>query len=266
MVEKKVINVFISYAREDEAYLKELEKHLKPLEQMGICNIFTDGKILPGEEWDGTIKKHLERADVVLFLVSSDLIMSDYIQKVEIKHAVDRARRGFTRVIPIFIRPAMLDSLPISKYAVLPRNGIPVSEWPHLDDAWLDVAKSLRELFVKMSDGTITLNKVPEIGSASKTAFHSARQALEFSKEMRNLVNSGRSAEAFQQVIELFKTTNDDALNDIVLISSRYKSLLREKMYGTITSRDFSNDLNYINQYFLRMLDNYTRRYTSAAA
>lgn len=43
-------DVFISYAHEDQAYLKELEKHLANLKRQNIITSSYDGETNPGDE------------------------------------------------------------------------------------------------------------------------------------------------------------------------------------------------------------------------
>jgi len=72
------IEVFISYAHEDQAFLKELEKHLANLKRQNIIASWYDGDIKPGEEWQATIMERLNSAQIILLLVSADFINSDF--------------------------------------------------------------------------------------------------------------------------------------------------------------------------------------------
>ena len=49
-MEEKV-EIFISYAREDELLRQHLEQHLSALQRQGIINIWHDRNIGAGEEW-----------------------------------------------------------------------------------------------------------------------------------------------------------------------------------------------------------------------
>ena len=41
---------------------------------------------LPGERWNGKIKKELDDSQLIIFLITQNFIASDYIYKVEIEH------------------------------------------------------------------------------------------------------------------------------------------------------------------------------------
>lgn len=45
------VKVFFCYAREDEALLNKLKTHLRPLERVGIIEMWYDREIHAGSEW-----------------------------------------------------------------------------------------------------------------------------------------------------------------------------------------------------------------------
>jgi hypothetical protein len=70
------VAVFYSYAHEDEALRDELAGHLKILERRGLIRAWHDRKIVAGADWAAAIDENLDRADLVLLLVSKDFIES----------------------------------------------------------------------------------------------------------------------------------------------------------------------------------------------
>lgn len=48
----KPLQVFCCYAREDRSLLKELKKHLTPLEHKELIKIRSDVDIQAGDEWE----------------------------------------------------------------------------------------------------------------------------------------------------------------------------------------------------------------------
>ena len=65
-------HVFFPYSHADEALRNELEKHLTGLRRDGVITIRHDRRIGPGEDLHGQIDDQLDRADIVLLLVSAD--------------------------------------------------------------------------------------------------------------------------------------------------------------------------------------------------
>ena len=76
------IKLFISYAHADEDYKDDLKKHLSGFKRNGIIEEWNDRYILPGKKWDDEIKRNLEESQIVLFLIRSDFMSSDYINDV----------------------------------------------------------------------------------------------------------------------------------------------------------------------------------------
>ena len=79
------IKVFISYAHEDLELHEKLRRHLRPLERSGKMTIWRDQEIPAGANWEETINTHLDEADIILLLISSDFINSDYCWSKEVK-------------------------------------------------------------------------------------------------------------------------------------------------------------------------------------
>ena len=61
-----------------------------PLQWQGLITIWSDTNINAGTEWEEEINKHLNTADVILLLVSSDFMASEYSYSKEMKRAMER--------------------------------------------------------------------------------------------------------------------------------------------------------------------------------
>src|SRR6266699_3048641 len=72
------VEVFCSYAREDETWLRKLETHLSLLQRQGHISLWNNRCISPGTDRVRAIDTHLETASVILLLVSADFLASDY--------------------------------------------------------------------------------------------------------------------------------------------------------------------------------------------
>jgi len=141
----EAVEVFISYSHKDEALRQELDAHLKILERQGHISAWHDRKILPGDEWDGEISTYLEQADLILLLVSSDFIASDYCWNIEITRAMARHEVGEAIVVPIILRPVEWKDAPFSKLQAMPKNAKPVITWDQKDLAFAEIASGLRQ-------------------------------------------------------------------------------------------------------------------------
>lgn len=139
-------SVFISYSHVDEQYRAELEKHLALLRRQGHITTWSDHRIPPGSELESAISTALESAEIILFLVSSDFLNSEYCYGIEMRRALERHQAGQVKVIPLIVRPCDWTSSPFGRLKALPADGRPVTKWPSLDDAFLDVVQRLRPL------------------------------------------------------------------------------------------------------------------------
>jgi TIR domain len=70
------INIFYCYAREDRKARVTLANHLSNLRWQGYIDDWYDGEISPGDEWEEEIATHLENADIILLLITSNFMAS----------------------------------------------------------------------------------------------------------------------------------------------------------------------------------------------
>ncbi len=142
------IEVFLSYARKDEELAQELENHLSILQRQGLVSYWHDREITPGADWAAEINRYLNRAQLILLLISPDFMASDYSNSAEIQRAMEKHEAGEARVIPIILRPTYWRDwrdAPFGKLQALPKNGKPITTWPSHDLAFLDVAGGIRQ-------------------------------------------------------------------------------------------------------------------------
>ncbi|MEI1377009.1 MULTISPECIES: GUN4 domain-containing protein [unclassified Nostoc] len=138
------LQLFFSYSHKDEALRDELANHLSTLKRQGVISSWHERKILPGEEWDHQINDNLNTADIILLLVSSDFIASNYCWEVEVTTAIERHNTGKARVIPVILRRVDWSHTPFAKLQFLPKNAEPVTSWTNRDEAFTNVAKGIR--------------------------------------------------------------------------------------------------------------------------
>lgn len=140
------VRIFYSYAHDDERLRKRLVQHLSGLQSAGLVEGWDDRQIGAGTEWAGQISKNLEKADLILFLVSPSFMASTYSQDVEVKRAMERHEEGTARVIPVIVRPVDWATAPFAKLEALPEKGKPVTRWPTRDEGFLSIALGIRRV------------------------------------------------------------------------------------------------------------------------
>ena len=138
------IEVFISYAHEDEGLRQRLGKHLSSLRREGVITDWHDRQITAGSEWGAEIDRHLDSARVILMLLSADFMASDYCYGIEMERALERHRAGDACVIPVVLRAVDWTHTPLGKLQALPKDARPVTSWSDQDSAFLDVTRGIR--------------------------------------------------------------------------------------------------------------------------
>jgi TIR domain len=118
----RAIEVFYSYAHRDEPLRTELDKYLSLLQRQGVIAGWHDRHITAGTEWAGAIDAHLQRAQIILLLVSADVLASDYCYDVELQRAMARHEAGEARVIPIILRAVDWQGAPLANSKPSPKT------------------------------------------------------------------------------------------------------------------------------------------------
>lgn len=144
-------NQYLSYAHEDEALAEQLQKHLIPLRRQTSGIVILDTPIRPGSEWSRELDHNINRADIIILLISADFLASDYVYSVEMKRALERHYAKEAYVIPVILRPVVWNATPFNRLQVLPSNGKPVTTWPNEDDAFTDVVQGIRQAIERIS-------------------------------------------------------------------------------------------------------------------
>ncbi|MCB9317545.1 MAG: leucine-rich repeat domain-containing protein, partial [Lewinellaceae bacterium] len=142
-IEQLPVQAFVSYSHKDLDYLEELRAALAPLIRLNKLKIWDDRDINAGEQWEKEIFRELEAADIVLCLVSSDFVASDFCWKKEFEAALKGHHKGTKTVIPIRLRQCDWDDLPIAKLQAAPSSNW-INQSNDRDAAWTEVSKQLR--------------------------------------------------------------------------------------------------------------------------
>ena len=88
----------------------------------------------------------LQKANIILLLISVDFNASDFIWDKELAEAMKRHEAGSAYVVPIILRNCKWTSMPYAKLQALPRNAKPISEYVDKDAAFTEVATGIERL------------------------------------------------------------------------------------------------------------------------
>jgi hypothetical protein len=162
-------SVFFSYSHADETLRDQLEKQLAMLKRQGVIETWHDRRIGAGENIHTSIDDHINTDDIILLLVSSDFIASDYCYNIEMRRAMERHEAGEAIVIPVILRACDWHSAPFGSLNAVPRDGKPITQWTDIDDAMLQVAKAVREASSRTSRSGESVASRPSPISAPPT-------------------------------------------------------------------------------------------------
>lgn len=140
----QTIEVFFSYADEDEDLLKEIEKHLSSLKKQGKINPWSVRQLSPGAEPETEIAKHLDSSRVIILLISQNFLDSYDCYSIQLTRAMERYKNGEAFVIPVILRPVDWRNEVFGKLKPLPEKGKPVTSWANHDEAFENIARGIR--------------------------------------------------------------------------------------------------------------------------
>ena len=140
------LHLFISYSGLDDKYRKRLENHLSVMRRQGLVDIWTDHRIVPGTPFDPVIKAALESADVIILLVTSHFLASEYCWGVELAAAIKRHESG-AYVVPVIWNDCDWKTAPFSHLNPLPDKGRrPVTRFHPQEVALSEIAAGIRSI------------------------------------------------------------------------------------------------------------------------
>lgn len=140
------LKVFISYSHKDKQMKEKLMTHLNSLIRQKYISLWFDNMILPGKEIDKEVLSALENSQIVLLLLSSDYLSSDYCYQIEMEKALILRKEEKLEVVPILLRPVDLIGTPIDHLMTLPEDRKAVTLFKNEDKAYKNVAEGIRRV------------------------------------------------------------------------------------------------------------------------
>ena len=139
------VRLFYSYCHRDKQHKEDMEKSLSLLRRRGFLTDWSDQQILPGQQISTKVRTEMDRADILVFLLSQDFIASDECMK-EWNYARDSMsqNRLYFRIPIIINECAWLDLLDSDDIKALPEDGRSVTSFQRTSTAWHQVFEGLK--------------------------------------------------------------------------------------------------------------------------
>jgi internalin A len=149
---RDAIPVFISYARKDETFRDQLRAALVPYERKSELAVWDEELIVPGQVRETEMHTHLERAQIIILLLSSDFLSSSDSMDKELPLAMERRAKGECEIVPITVRTCRYDKLELGAIKAIEPNAKPINKHRDRDSAWLEVTKELDRVIEKLKN------------------------------------------------------------------------------------------------------------------
>jgi hypothetical protein len=219
--------LFFSYSHVDEPLRDQLEIHLSGLRRQGIISSWHDRRITAGTEFGSSIDDHINAADVILLLISPNFIASDYCYEREMRRALERHQKGEARVIPVILRPCDWQELPFGGLQATPTDGRPVTMWPNIDQAFLDIVTAIKRALEDLGQNNKAETKEvpkPAADILERSIAEEARSSnLRIRKRFTDLDKDRFRREGFEYIAKFF----DNSLQELVRRNSTLNQAFR---------------------------------------
>lgn len=140
-------SIFYCFSDHDAALKHELATRLEVLRQQGTVVTWGHDQILGGQPAAEELRAHLDTADLILLLLSPDLLADERFHRDVLPRALQRAEAQQARVVPVLVRLCDWRLLPgLAALEVLPRSERAVNLDERHDVAWHEIFRELRAI------------------------------------------------------------------------------------------------------------------------
>ncbi|QNX70763.1 toll/interleukin-1 receptor domain-containing protein [Acinetobacter seifertii] len=135
--------IFISYSHKNENHFLALMAHLNAIAKYNNLEIFTDQIVDIGQDLDETIQNNLKNAHMVVCIVSTDYLNSDYCVRKELEIAVEKQVIDNTKIFPIIAEECIWKRTYFGNIKCAPKDGVPVSKYENIESTYLTIVDQL---------------------------------------------------------------------------------------------------------------------------
>lgn len=158
------LHVVFCYAPQDEDLCQALEAHLSLLVRQEYITSYSSRKIGSGADVRIEIDRQMDRADLIILLISADFLASDHIYELELRRALLRRASYPDEVLGVLVRPCDWKHGELALLDMHPRDergeAVPLTQWPSLDEGLKRIAETIRAR-ARQRVGSLSLNPPP---------------------------------------------------------------------------------------------------------
>ena len=159
--------LFICYSHTDQRYREQFSKFLQTVKEKQHVDVFSDAEIKPGDDWQKKIVDNLRKATAALVLVSQDVLVSPFIQQVELREILESRTKNGLRLFLVAVRAVTYKGTYLEQFQWARAPDMPLSLLPEAEQevAMVDVCmKIARELGTKVDLILLTYPETREQG------------------------------------------------------------------------------------------------------
>lgn len=240
---KRKLKAFISYSHNDMDYKIALLNHFESINKLFNIDFWHDGLIDAGGHIDNEVMAELNSSDIIILLISSSYISSNFCYNIEMKKSFEREENGDCIIVPIMLKKTSLnESMPFYNLKTLPTDRKPISSFRSRNDGYVDVTEQLTTLIRNY------IKKVPkqEINPQSTPPKVVSKEFKPITMPYINIAQNGEICPYAlnQELIFLITKSN----RNMAEISSKFNELVMEhttkylsklnKKHGKITLKE----------------------------
>ena len=143
---------------------------------------------------------------------------------------MERHEAAEARVIPVVLRPCDWHDAPFGKLNAAPKDGKPVSTWPDLDEAFLDVVKALKNAAGRHSPP----RRAPAGASGSAQPALPRSSNLRIKKEFTDADKDRHLDEAFEFMARFFEGSLQELEKRNAGLQTTFRRVDADSFTGTI--------------------------------
>lgn len=256
-----MLRLFISYSHKDEQLKDELLTHLGALKRQQVIETWHDRKILGGDNINHSIDENLERADIILLLVSPYFIDSNYCYEIELMRAMERNNLGSARVIPVILHPCDWKNTPVGGLLATPKDGTPISTFSNKHEAFLQVTNTIREVATSACTTTPPRKTTTVANQSTPKTFPNSMRSSNL-KLKTNLTDYDRDnflQLSFESIAAFFK----NSLEQLRIENSSINTTFRQINANHFTAAIYRHG-KIVSQCGIRLDDNFTKQISFA--
>ncbi len=212
--------IFISYSHKDKGWKDYIKSFFTSTKKF---DIWDDGEILLGEQWHKKIQNALNKADIGMFLISTNFLNSSYIANNEMKTFMDRSSSEKLTIILVYIQPIAFQLVDWISTEDGSLQGFPSPEKPL--SSFGDYKNNSHELAEKVAE-LVTL--IHYVYDDKKNKSYGDGKTLDVSENKENYICPYHSPENFYNVMHKFTK------NTIEKLRNEYKDITDEKFDSKI--------------------------------